>query len=98
MAIFLAFREFERISPYMITQLSIQQKDTYKENGFLLIENFFSREEVDQMLENMSTLNYSSGLLGSDIYVHQTKLNTKHAFVGDWWEWHQDYIPCLPKV
>lgn len=30
-------------------------------------------------------------LLGSDIYLYQFKLNNKKAFVGDWWEWHQDF-------
>ena len=30
-------------------------------------------------------------LLDSEVYVHQSKLNTKEALIGDWWEWHQDY-------
>lgn len=29
-------------------------------------------------------------LLGTEVYVHQFKLNVKAAFVGDIWEWHQD--------
>lgn len=31
-------------------------------------------------------------LLGSDVYVYQFKVNTKEAFAGDIWEWHQDYV------
>lgn len=31
-------------------------------------------------------------VLESDVYVHQFKVNAKLAFVGDVWEWHQDYI------
>jgi ectoine hydroxylase len=31
-------------------------------------------------------------LLGGDVYVYQSKLNCKSPFVGDVWEWHQDYI------
>ncbi len=30
-------------------------------------------------------------LLNSEIYLYQFKLNNKKAFVGDWWEWHQDF-------
>ncbi|HVG22180.1 MAG TPA: phytanoyl-CoA dioxygenase family protein [Blastocatellia bacterium] len=29
--------------------------------------------------------------LGSEVYVYQFKINTKAAFGGDRWEWHQDY-------
>ena len=30
-------------------------------------------------------------LLGGDVYVHQYKVNFKHAFVGDIWPWHRDF-------
>ncbi|HYU30530.1 MAG TPA: phytanoyl-CoA dioxygenase family protein [Thermoanaerobaculia bacterium] len=31
-------------------------------------------------------------ILGSPVYVYQFKVNAKIAFLGDVWEWHQDYI------
>ncbi len=31
-------------------------------------------------------------ILEGDVYVHQFKVNAKLAFVGEVWEWHQDYI------
>jgi ectoine hydroxylase-related dioxygenase (phytanoyl-CoA dioxygenase family) len=31
-------------------------------------------------------------LLSSEVYVYQFKINAKRAFVGDVWEWHQDFI------
>ena len=31
-------------------------------------------------------------LLGGDVYVYQSKLNVKSPFVGEVWDWHQDYI------
>ena len=34
-------------------------------------------------------------VLGDQVYVHQSKLNVKAAFLGDQWEWHQDYINWL---
>lgn len=30
-------------------------------------------------------------LLGSDVYMHQFKVNAKAAFNGDVWQWHQDF-------
>jgi ectoine hydroxylase len=39
-------------------------------------------------------------LLGTEVYVHQFKLNVKAAFVGDLWEWHQDmtFYHCEDEV
>jgi ectoine hydroxylase len=110
--------------------LSPSQIKSYQENGFLVVENVFSREEADRMLEEMfrvigedcprrilekngsvrsffapeqsselfnsitrinKLVNPAMQLIGEKVYIHQTKLNTKHALVGDWWEWHQDY-------
>jgi ectoine hydroxylase len=31
-------------------------------------------------------------ILGRQVYVYQFKINAKIAFLGDLWEWHQDYI------
>lgn len=30
-------------------------------------------------------------VLGSDVYLHQYKVNFKREFVGELWPWHQDY-------
>jgi ectoine hydroxylase len=30
-------------------------------------------------------------ILGSDVYIHQTHVNYKHAFFGEHYFWHQDY-------
>src|SRR5580692_1205534 len=36
-------------------------------------------------------------ILGSNVYVHQFKINAKAAFGGEQWEWHQDYIFWLRR-
>jgi hypothetical protein len=36
-------------------------------------------------------------ILGSDVYVHQFKINIKAAFEGDVWKWHQDFIFWLKQ-
>lgn len=30
-------------------------------------------------------------LLNSPVYIHQFKINAKFAFIGEQWEWHQDF-------
>lgn len=27
----------------------------------------------------------------TSLRIHQTKINSKYAMAGDWWEWHRDY-------
>jgi ectoine hydroxylase len=36
-------------------------------------------------------------LLSDDVYLYQSKLNTKAVFDGDAWPWHQDYIYWLAE-
>ncbi|WP_369929405.1 phytanoyl-CoA dioxygenase family protein [Xanthomonas sp. NCPPB 2632] len=36
-------------------------------------------------------------ILGSDLYLHQSKVNAKAGFEGDAWSWHQDYIFWLKE-
>jgi ectoine hydroxylase len=111
--------------------LKEEQVNYYNENGYLIINNLFSKSEIDVLNEEASNFNNlkdlpniilekngdvrsvfaphkisrkyddlykqdrlvnpSKQLLGSDIYLYQFKLNNKKAFVGDWWEWHQDF-------
>ena len=37
-------------------------------------------------------------LVGSSVHVFQFKLNTKRAFIGAGWEWHQDYTDCPTRI
>jgi len=59
------------------------------------VRSFFAPETTSPLFAEIIRLEKlitpSCQLIGNEVYVHQTKLNTKHALVGDWWEWHQDY-------
>jgi len=111
-------------------QLTEDQVLFFQEQGYLLVEDIFSKPEVDLLLKEMlevikedcprrileksgsvrsffapntsnvvfdrasryaNLLTCASQLLDGDIYLHQSKINSKAAMVGDWWEWHQDY-------
>ena len=111
-------------------KLTNDQIESYQKNGYLLLENIFSHEELGLIRQEMHKVieedcprrilekngavrsffapdlssdlfrsivqakrlvGPSSQLIGTNVYVHQTKINSKYAMVGDWWEWHQDY-------
>jgi ectoine hydroxylase len=59
------------------------------------IRSFFAPELSSDLFKKILRLKKvampAAQLIGSEVYVHQTKLNTKHAMVGDWWDWHQDF-------
>lgn len=59
------------------------------------VRSFFAPEFTSPLFYKLSRLQRlvepAMELLGGEVYIHQTKLNTKHALVGDWWDWHQDF-------
>src|SRR5699024_2071060 len=115
--------------------LDQQQLGFYEKNGFLLLDNFFSAEEVAEMQKHLHLLweenrnndspeivrepgsdeirsifdahrknelfgrlsrdpritDMISQILGSDIYVHQFRINFKPGFKGKEFYWHSDF-------
>lgn len=59
------------------------------------VRSFFApnttNEVFDKASRYKSLISAAAKLLGGQIYLHQSKINSKAAMVGDWWEWHQDY-------
>ncbi|MEQ9310661.1 MAG: phytanoyl-CoA dioxygenase family protein [Balneolaceae bacterium] len=47
---------------------------------------------IDSVVENHHISQIVKKLLGSDIYPYQIKFNNKCAFLGEPWEWHQDFV------
>nr|WP_309863847.1 ectoine hydroxylase [Desmospora profundinema] len=112
-----------------------EQLDFFDKNGFLLLENFFSAEEVEGMKKDLDRLwkenrfndspeiirepdseairsifdahrknerfnrlvrdsritDRIAQLLGSDVYVHQFRINYKPGFTGKEFQWHSDF-------
>ena len=111
--------------------INLTQVSEFQRQGFLLVESFFTHEEIQLMSKlipgtpmpgspkvilekngEVRSVFYEDGdakivdticrlnrlvksaeaLLGSEVYMHQVKVNVKKALSGDVWEWHQDYI------
>ncbi|MBV9927469.1 MAG: phytanoyl-CoA dioxygenase family protein [Acidobacteria bacterium] len=111
--------------------LTPEQIGQFERDGYLLLENHFTPEEVRLLLDEIPhvfaedsprRIKETSGavrsvfavhttnhtfrclsylnrlveparqLLGSEVYIHQFKVNAKVALEGDQWEWHQDFL------
>ncbi|TCS36970.1 ectoine hydroxylase [Paucimonas lemoignei] len=115
--------------------LSQPQRDAYRENGFLLLPELFSQEEVQGLFTEMQhmrkefahagraeviaepgsgevrsifnvhrlnslfsrlvrdprVLNVARDILGSEVYIHQSRINYKPGFQGKEFYWHSDF-------
>ncbi|MBC3840521.1 proline hydroxylase [Streptacidiphilus sp. 4-A2] len=49
-------------------------------------------DAFDRFTRDIRNLEPARALLESEVYIHQTQLNPKAPFLGDVWEWHQDYL------
>jgi ectoine hydroxylase len=49
----------------------------------------------ERLAKHPRLIDWAKRLLGGDVYVYQSKLNTKAAVEGDLWPWHQDYVYWL---
>ena len=112
--------------------LSAQQRQRYRDEGYLLLEHAFTGADLDliraalpavlaedsprrvlerdgrtvrsvygshahselfgRLVRHPALLGPARELLGGDVHVYQFKINSKAAFRGDVWEWHQDFI------
>lgn len=115
--------------------LNSAQRDGYQDNGFLLLPQLFSTDEVARMYSEMQTmrdditnrdreeviaepgsgdvrsifnvhrlnalfanvvrdprvLNVAREILGSEVYIHQSRINYKPGFNGKEFYWHSDF-------
>ena len=51
-----------------------------------------SNELFGRLIRHPRVLGAAQEILRNDVHVYQFKINAKASFVGDVWEWHQDYV------
>jgi ectoine hydroxylase len=60
------------------------------------VRSVFASHMTNEVFRRLSRLSRlvepARQLLGSEIYIHQFKINAKVALEGDHWEWHQDFL------
>jgi ectoine hydroxylase len=60
-----------------------------------VVRSFFAPDHTNDVYKCLTRLEKlvvpSQQIVKNDVYIHQTKINSKQALLGDWWEWHQDF-------
>lgn len=90
------------LSPQEIDTLYSELPNTIEKNSPRIIledngsvRSVFAPHFVNDIYSRLSKLERfvvpAEQLVGSKVYVHQYKINTKKGLKGDWWEWHQDF-------
>jgi hypothetical protein len=66
-----------------------------EENG-LAVRSVYASHTTHRAFRELSEdprlVGAAVSILGSEVYIHQFKINAKAPFGGDKWDWHQDYI------
>ena len=126
---------YDEVETSSAPQLNSAQRDVYRENGFLLLPDLFSADEVTGLYDEMQqmrgdftktgraeviaepgsgevrsifdvhklnalfanlvrdprVLNVAREILGSEVYIHQSRINYKPGFTGKEFYWHSDF-------
>ena len=126
---------YDEVATSSAPQLNSAQLDVYRENGFLILPDLFSKDEVTGLYDEMQqmrgdftktgraeviaepgsgevrsifdvhklnalfanlvrdprVLNVAREILGSDVYIHQSRINYKPGFTGKEFYWHSDF-------
>ncbi|WP_416172108.1 ectoine hydroxylase [Actimicrobium sp. CCI2.3] len=126
---------YDEVETTSAPQLNSAQRDVYRENGFLLLPDLFSADEVTGLYDEMQqmrgdftrtgraeviaepgsgevrsifdvhklnalfanlvrdprVLNVAREILGSEVYIHQSRINYKPGFTGKEFYWHSDF-------
>lgn len=116
-----------RVAYFKSNFISRKDFDFYEENGFLIKNNFFTQNEINdiykvsdkldsfktlepnnksekravsnihenlfiqKVAENEKLIDIVKKFLGSDIYIHQSRINYKKSLSGSGWHWHSDF-------
>lgn len=84
----LLLRESRRLAGMDVPQ-RIHERDGVNVRSVYAVHQ--QSEAFERLTRDVRTLEPGRLLLEDDVYIHQTQLNFKTPFVGDVWEWHQDY-------
>ncbi len=126
---------YDEVETSSAPQLNSAQRDVYRENGFLILPDLFSSDEVTGLYDEMQqmrgdftqtgraeviaepgsgevrsifdvhklnalfadlirdprVLNVAREILGSEVYIHQSRINYKPGFTGKEFYWHSDF-------
>ncbi len=91
-----AIEEIDTIKSEIPELISQRSERVVLEASAPIVRTVYGVHQISRVFAELARhpriLEPAKQMLGGDVYVYQTKLNTKTAFEGDVWPWHQDYI------
>ena len=78
----------------MVMRDSFRGDGIVYENDGTSVRSLFGIHEISSVIKELITdelIEIAMGILGSDVYIHQSHINYKQAFVGGGYCWHSDY-------
>lgn len=89
-------RELALLRRRAAVQLAGRSERTVMEASGEVVRSVYAPHESDPVFAALARhprlVSPAQRLLAGDVYVYQSKLNVKSPFVGEVWEWHQDYV------
>lgn len=93
---FFSEREVEAMKAELPGLFAQESERRVVEKGGTAVRSVYGAHEVNEVFGRLAShprlVEPAMQLLGSSVFVYQFKINAKVAFLGDVWEWHQDYI------
>ena len=94
-----SMQEIENIKACMPEILRERTERTVLEASQRTVRSVYGIHQHHPVFANLARhprlVHRARALLRGDVYVYQSKLNTKSAVEGDVWPWHQDYVYWL---
>lgn len=93
--------EIESLKAQMPSLMADVSPRRVLENDGRTVRSVHGSHEINQAFGVLTrlprVLRRAERVLGSQVYVHQFKVNVKAAFDGEVWKWHQDFIFWLKQ-
>jgi ectoine hydroxylase len=88
-------KELQQLTDEVPGVMRFEQPGRILEKNGTDVRSIFAAHEINPVFQRFSKLDKlvkpATELLNSPVYIYQTKLNSKRAFNGDVWDWHQDF-------
>lgn len=93
---FFSEREVEAMKAELPGLFAEDSERRVVEKGGNAVRSVYGAHTVNEVFRRLAShprlVEPAMQLLDSSVFVYQFKINAKVAFLGDVWEWHQDYI------
>ena len=99
---FSGFFSYDRVKPFFEELLELAKDEALMQSERIITDPKSGRirsvfdmhhlsERFDQLTRDIRILGMVRQLLGSEVYIHQSRINDKFGFEGSGFQWHSDF-------